>query len=131
MRIIQTIISYFAIASALLASLFSFGEPVLKPYSNEYQIPESLPAYSTISTDEKTDWTAKWIWDQENLTEENVWMCFHKKVSLSSVPDSLTANISADSKYWLFINGASVVFEGSLKRGPAPGSGCAGTRCRR
>lgn len=123
MRIIQTIISYFAIASALLSSLFSFGEPVLKPYSNEYQIPESLPAYSTISTDEKTDWTAKWIWDQENLAEENVWMCFHKKVSLSSVPDSLTANISADSKYWLFINGASVVFEGSLKRGPAPGSG--------
>lgn len=123
MRIIQTIISYFAIASALLASLFSFGEPVLKPYSNEYQIPESLPAYSTISTDEKTDWTAKWIWDQENLAEENVWMCFHKKVSLSSVPDSLTANISADSKYWLFINGETVVFEGSLKRGPSPGNG--------
>jgi len=30
--------------------------------------------------------------------------------------------IAVDSKYWLFVNGACVVREGGLKRGPAPGA---------
>ena len=32
------------------------------------------------------------------------------------------ARIAADSKYWLWINGRLVVFEGGLKRGPSPQS---------
>ncbi len=123
MQIIQTIISYLAIAAAFISSIFSFGDSAMIPYTNDYGIPDSIPAYSVISTEEKTDWTAKWIWDEDNLTEENVWMCFYKKVSLDKLPEELTAHISADSKYWLYINGETVVFEGSVKRGPDKNSG--------
>lgn len=87
------------------------------PFRNEYQIPSSIPEYQTLSSEQKSDWQARWIWDKENLTEKNVWICFTKKVSLNNLPASLIANISADSKYWLYVNGENVVFEGSLKRG--------------
>ncbi len=123
MNILQTIISYLAIASAFISSIFSWGEAAMIPYTNDYKIPDSIPEYSVISTVEKTDWKAKWIWDKENLTENNVWMCFNKKVSLDKVPKKLIAHISADSKYWLYINGETVVFEGSVKRGPDENSG--------
>ena len=123
MQIIQTIISYLAIAGAFISSIFSWGDSALIPYSNDYTIPDSIPEYRVISTEEKSDWKAKWIWDKENLTDKNVWMCFSKKVTLDSVPDELIAHISADSKYWLYINGKTVVFEGSVKRGPDKNSG--------
>ena len=118
MQILQTIISYLAIAAAFITSLFPQGAKDMVPFKNDYTIPESIPEYSVISTEEKTAWTAKWIWDKENLTEKNVWMCFNKNVTLKSKPEKLIANISADSKYWLYINGDVVVFEGGVKRGP-------------
>ncbi len=123
MRALQTIISYLVIAAGCISSLFSWGDAALVPYTNDYTIPESIPGYSVISTEEKSDWQAKWIWDKENLTEENTWMCFIKKVTLDKAPDDLIADISADSKYWLYINGETVVFEGSVKRGPEKNSG--------
>ena len=123
MQIIQTIISYLAIAGAFIASLFAWGETEMVPFSNDYTIPDSIPGYSVIETEEKADWQAKWIWDKDNLTEKNVWMCFCKTVKLEAVPEKLYAHISADSKYWLYINGEAVVFEGSVKRGPAKGCG--------
>ena len=123
MQILQTIISYLVIAAGFISSLFSWGDSALIPYTNDYKIPDSIPEYNVISTEEKTDWKAKWIWDNENLTEENVWMCFNKKVTLDKLPDKLIADISADSKYWLYINGETVVFEGSVKRGPDENSG--------
>ena len=123
MNILQTIISYLAIAAAFISSIFSFGDSAMIPYANNYTIPDSIPEYSVISAEEKTDWKAKWIWDKENLTEKNVWMCFNKKISIDKVPEALTADISADSKYWLYINGETVVFEGSVKRGPDKNSG--------
>ncbi len=118
MNILQTVISYFAIAAAFISSFFSWGDAAMIPFRNDYKIPDSIPEYSVISTEEKTDWKAKWIWDQENLTQKNIWMCFNKRVNLDKVPEELVANISADSKYWLYINGETVVFEGSVKRGP-------------
>ncbi len=123
MNILQTIISYFAIAAAFISSIFSWGEAAMIPFTNDYTIPDSIPEYTVISTEEKTDWKAKWIWDKESLTQKNVWMCFNKKVTLDKIPDELTAHISADSKYWLYINGETVVFEGSVKRGPDKNSG--------
>ena len=123
MQLLQEIISYIAIAAAFLSSLFSGGNSTMIPYNNDYKIPESIPQYSVISTEKKSDWKAKWIWDKENLTNTNVWMCLSKKVNLDSVPDELVAHISADSKYWLYINGENVVFEGNVKRGPAKNSG--------
>ena len=118
MRIMQTIISYLAIAGAFISSLFPQGDLSLVPFTNDYEIPKTIPEYSVIFTAEKTDWIAKWIWNENNLTEENTWMCFSKTLDVANVPQSLVANISADSKYWLYINGETVVFEGSVKRGP-------------
>ncbi len=123
MNILQTIISYLAIAAAFISSCFSWGETSMVPFSNDYDIPDSIPEYSVIQTEEKADWKAKWIWDKENLTEKNVWMCFSKNVKIENVPEELIAHISADSKYWLYINGETVVFEGSVKRGPDENSG--------
>ncbi len=123
MQILQTIISYLAIAAAFISSLFSWGETSMIPYKNEYTVPDSIPEYKVISTQEKSDWTAKWIWDKENLTEKNVWMCFNKQISLEKKPEKIVAHISADSKYWLYINGERVVYEGSVKRGPEKNSG--------
>lgn len=123
MQILQTIISYLVIAAGFISSLFPSGDLKMVPYTNNYKIPDSIPEYQVISTEEKNDWTAKWIWDKENLTENNVWMCLNKKVNLNKIPEKLTAHISADSKYWLYINGETVVFEGSVKRGPAKNSG--------
>ena len=123
MQLLQTIISYLVIAGACISSFFSWGDLEMIPYSNDYKIPENIPEYSVIATEEKTDWKAKWIWDKENLTEKNVWMCFNKRVKLDKIPEELVAHISADSKYWLYINGETVVYEGSVKRGPDKNSG--------
>ena len=126
-KILLLIIPAVLIVASLVFSYYSpllfWGNMTNTPYTNDYEIPESIPEYQVISTDEKSDWTAKWIWDKENLTEENVWMCFSKKVNLESKPEELIAHISADSKYWLYINGETVVFEGNVKRGPSKNSG--------
>ena len=96
----------------------------MKPYfQNDYTIPDRTAPYTRIDTTPKTDWTAKFIWDASDGSEENVWMCFRKTVDLSAAPKALTAFISADSRYWLYINGETVVFEGSVKRGPTADDG--------
>ncbi len=60
---------------------------------------------------------AKQIWiNGENGI--NTWMCFVKDIELEEAPRRLDAKIAADSKYWLWINGAQAVFEGGVKRGP-------------
>ena len=118
MNILQTIVSYLAIAAAFISSLFSWGDATMIPFENEYRIPDSIPQYSVISTEEKNDWKAKWIWDKESIGAKNVWMCLSKKVSLDKTCEKLIAHISADSRYWLYINGKEVVFEGGVKRGP-------------
>ncbi|MBQ4365048.1 MAG: alpha-L-rhamnosidase N-terminal domain-containing protein [Clostridia bacterium] len=89
-----------------------------QPFTNDYAVPEVLAPYKRIDTTPKTDWTASFIWDSSDGSEENVWMCFRKTVTLSDVPKSRTAFLCADSRYWLYINGETVVFEGGVKRGP-------------
>ena len=126
MKVVQIIISGLL---AVLMVVFSYFSPLLvmsysgATYKNYYDIPDNIPEYQVISTEEKNTWMAKWIWNKENLTENNVWMCFNKKVTLDKIPEELIADISADSKYWLYINGETVVFEGSVKRGPDKNSG--------
>lgn len=66
------------------------------------------------------DWKASWISADACLDEPNTWINLQKNVSIESVPDKAVACIAADSKYWLWINGDMVVFEGGLKRGPNP-----------
>ena len=63
-------------------------------------------------------WTAQWIGPAQ--ASNNTWLCFRKTVTLATPPASLRARLAVDSKYWLWINGKLVVFEGGLKRGPTP-----------
>ena len=65
---------------------------------------------------------SKWIGSEQCQSIPNTWLCFRKTVHLPGVPGEMIANIAVDSKYWLWINGKMVVFEGGLKRGPAPGA---------
>ncbi|WP_342431259.1 discoidin domain-containing protein [Neobacillus sp. FSL H8-0543] len=65
------------------------------------------------------DWKAKWIWDSEK-SNPNTWMIFRKSLEIDRVPKKAITKIAVDSKYWLWINGQLVVFEGGLKRGPSP-----------
>ena len=127
MKKIQIIISALLIVAIFVSTYFSplflLGGETMQPYTNNYELPDSIPEYQMLSTGEKTDWSAKWIWDKENLTEKNTWMCFNKKVTLEKQPEELIAHISADSKYWLYINDENVVFEGSVKRGADENSG--------
>ena len=123
MQFLQTIVSYLAIAGAFISSFFSWGGKEMIPFTNDYSIPENIPEYTVIDTAEKSDWQAKWIWDEDNFNKKNVWMCFRKDIILDAIPQVLYAYISADSKYWLYINGETVVYEGSVKRGPDDNSG--------
>ena len=72
--------------------------------------------YISVSAQE-----ACWISaDEPFRNERNTWIEFRKDFRLGSTPKKAEAKIAADSKYWLWINGENIVFEGSLKRGPDP-----------
>ena len=60
-------------------------------------------------------WKANWIWQEDNSTSDT-WLCFRKKIDLEIKPENAIARVAADSKYWLWINGELVVFEGQLRR---------------
>lgn len=66
------------------------------------------------------NWQAEWIWTPQKIGNPNKWVALRKEVNLDSVSDQVTAYISADTKYWLWINGEMVVFEGSYTGGPSP-----------
>ncbi len=71
-------------------------------------------------TQAQKQWPAQWISSPDTKNEVNTWICFRKDILLHKVPKQALAAIAADSKYWLWINGEMVVFEGGLKRGPSP-----------
>ncbi len=62
----------------------------------------------------------KWISIDQSLVKPNLWVCFRKSFDLTKDPAQSTLYIAVDSKYWLWINGQMVIFEGELKRGPNP-----------
>ena len=67
------------------------------------------------------DWQGKWITSASCQSKTNTWLCFQKTVDLPVLgKNPIYADIAVDSKYWLWINGELVVFEGGLKRGPNP-----------
>ena len=55
----------------------------------------------------------------ENATEGSWWV-FRKTLDINKDIEKASMRIAADTKYWLWINGKQVVFEGGLKRGPNP-----------
>ena len=63
---------------------------------------------------------AKGLQQESQPKDVNQWSGFRKVIHLDQAPGQAIARISADSKYWLWINGELVVFEGQLKRGPTP-----------
>lgn len=68
---------------------------------------------------ESFDWQAQWI-GPDQASRPNMWVCFRKQIDLDRIDQQAVAKIACDSKYWLWINGDLVVFEGQLKRGPTP-----------
>lgn len=60
---------------------------------------------------------ADWIW-QKSDGPANIWMAFRKEIDFDRNPVSAVAKIAVDSKYWLWINGEQIIFEGGVKRGP-------------
>src|SRR5688500_18526716 len=77
-------------------------------------------AFGSLISFSQDNWKANWITAFENQNETNTWIVFKKEINISQKPALLPAMIAADSKYWLWINGEMVVFEGALKRGPTP-----------
>lgn len=65
-------------------------------------------------------WKGQWINTERCQSAKNTWLIYRKDVTIPQVPAKLEARIAADTKYWLWINGRMVVFEGGLKRGPSP-----------
>lgn len=79
----------------------------------------ALAAIGAVANGSPLKWQAQWIWQAED-GPDNSWVAFRKNVSIDRIPDRVVANISADSKYWMWINGEMVVFEGGVARGPSP-----------
>jgi alpha-L-rhamnosidase len=67
----------------------------------------------------KTNWQAQWI-GETTASEPNTFYKYRYQFTTNELPTSVIASIAVDSKYWLWLNGKLVVFEGQLKRGPTP-----------
>ncbi len=67
----------------------------------------------------KKQWQADWI-GESYPSVPNSFIRFRHSVEIDTQPETLIAHIAADTKYWLYINGKLVIFEGQLKRGPTP-----------
>lgn len=65
-------------------------------------------------------WKAHWVTKAQSNSASNSWIGFRTHVDISDVPDVLEARIAADTKYWVWINGELVIYEGGLKRGQTP-----------
>lgn len=61
-----------------------------------------------------------WITTEDNQNQHGSMLCFTRDIDIDAVPESVPVRISADSKYWMWINGEEVVIEGGVKRGPNP-----------
>ena len=66
------------------------------------------------------EWRAKWITNPKAQNATNTWLCFRRDFKIENPPASAVSRIATDTKYWLWVNGNLVVFEGGLKRGPNP-----------
>lgn len=58
--------------------------------------------------------------NSKDANKPNTWIAFRRNINIKRKPMHAMATIAADTKYWLWINGRMVVFEGGLKRGPTP-----------
>ena len=64
---------------------------------------------------------ASWIWSG-NL-ENNLWVDMIKTFQLDTIPEHAIAEIGAENRYFLYVNGNLAVYDGGLRRGPNPTDG--------
>jgi alpha-L-rhamnosidase len=100
--------SLFLMASLAAVSLLPAAET--RP-------PDAAPQRAPLTADQP--WSAEWI-GLANGAGTNSWTCYRTEIDCGPLPKKVEARISCDSKYWLWINGKAVIFEGQLKRGPTP-----------
>jgi hypothetical protein len=62
----------------------------------------------------------QWLTSANFEKSPNQWFQLRKSFKLKKTPKTSIIKIAADSKYWLWVNGELVVYEGMLKRGPNP-----------
>ncbi|MDO6719847.1 alpha-L-rhamnosidase N-terminal domain-containing protein [Psychrosphaera sp. 1_MG-2023] len=94
----------------------------------------AAPSVSVSSVSDKVEqslnWQAEWIWTKQRAGIPNTWVALRKEVTIENLSSNknnsgssnqeVIAYISADTKYWLWINGEMVVFEGGYTGGPSP-----------
>ena len=78
----------------------------------------SLKYASSLDSYKKSDWKGHWIWT--NYCYEDSYVAFRKVFNLKEKVAEATAYISAESKYFMWVNEELVTIDGSLKRGPTP-----------
>ena len=88
------------------------------PPETGYSEKSDLMYGDAIEIYKKTDFTASWIWTE--TTSEDSYVAFRKTFDLAAAPGETTAYCSAESKYFMWVNGKLVVYDGSVKRGPTP-----------
>ena len=65
---------------------------------------------------------AKWIWPCADF-DKNQHAYFYFEADIDTVPASVRLDIACETKYFLFVNGKMVVFDGGLFRESRPGCG--------
>ena len=85
----------------------------------KYIVAILLLSLTASSYGNSPDWEgAQWIWQEED-GPSNTWMSFRKTIFVNEIHETVEAHIAVDSKFWLWINGKMVLFEGGLSRGPS------------
>lgn len=108
--------------SALLVSMVMMMTSVASAFPEE---PMSVASYSFKGPSDPAEWgDAQWIWGNENpgttdSTNRNVVQYFRRDFKLENLPEVAELQISADTKYWMYVNGKEVVWQGQLVRGPS------------
>ena len=77
-----------------------------------------LPSMIGLSILTADDWAGHWIW-QTAENQGQSWCAFRKTFSLEEKPSHATASIAVDTKYWLWVNGQLVRFEGGRAGAPS------------
>lgn len=66
----------------------------------------------------------KWIWTRDNITADQK-IVVRKKFHLDDIHETADAYIACDTKFWLWVNGTPVVYEGGVFRESLHGCGYA------
>lgn len=67
---------------------------------------------------------AKWIWTNDNTTPDQR-VIVRKQFNIFAKPSRAVAYISCETKFWMWLNGKEIVFEGGVFRESIPGCGYA------